>query len=205
MEFTEIEELNDILIYSKSYRPSLITKFTKYFESDFHTAQDFNFVSLDELMENSFENFSSPEIHQKPSIKISIATEKTNETIDEILADISNSLATNDLRSPSLSPKKKKNEEEFGIHMGPIVEVQTRNEESLEIVGIEQKSPEIKEETMYEEEEEKEMRENKKPSSVDDKKNFLKLMKENVSQTFTEKRKLTSCLTENIKNKGPVK
>ena len=206
MEFTEIGELNDILIYSKSYRPSLIPKFTKYFESDFQSAQDFNFVSMDELMENSFEDLSSPEIHHKPSIKISLGAENANETIDEILEDISNSLANNDFRSPSSSPKKKRTEEEFvnGIPMGPIVEVHTRNEESLEIAGIEQKSPEIKEETMYEEEEEKEMMDDKKPSSLDDKKNFSKLEKENISQTFTEKRKLTSCLTENIKNKGPV-
>ena len=216
MEFTEIDELNDMIIFSKSYRPSLVAKFTKnaFFDLDFKTAQDFNFVSFDELLDNSFDDLTSPEIGPKTSSKIVLALEKSNETIEDILADIGNSIANYEfnLASPLTSPKKKKTEEDFALNnsMKPIQEVEHKKEGSFEAQEAENKIPQIKEQVINEDEgkqddDDDEDEKEKKINSADEKKNFLKLEKDNVSQTFTEKRKLTSCLTENIKmNKGPV-
>lgn len=206
MEFTEIDELNDMIVYSKSYRPSLIPKFTKYFDFDFKAPQDLNFVSLDELMENSFEDLQSPEIRHKPSQKINVGVEKSNETIEDILEDISNSMANFDIGmvSPVLSPKKY----DDGGHNQQMKPIDEEAENKFEESPRQERKKKTEANTEMENKdidtiENKD--DDKKVSSLDDKKNFLKLENENVSQTFTEKRKITSCLTENIKqNKGPV-
>jgi hypothetical protein len=209
MEFTELEELNDMIIYSKSYRPSLIPKFTKYFDFDFKAPQDLNFVSFDELLDNSFEDLPSPEIQHKTSQKINVP-EKSNETIDDIIEDISNSVANFVFNvSPGPSPKKIE-DPVISQQMKPIEEEEEHkleespenNEKNIQETKIEEANEENNKEMDPNENREEE----KKTGSFDDKKNFLKIEKDNISQTYTEKRKLTSCLTENIKqNKGPVK
>lgn len=205
MEFTEIDELNEMIIYSKSYKPSLIPKFNKFFDFDFKSAQDFNYISMDEMMDHSFDDMNPSGFVQMPVSKLVFSTEKQNETIEDILQDISNSLANLEINtSPLTSPKKKIEDETF---MKPIQEVDNKKEGSFEAVQLDfDKNPEkiIEEEEMkdpYNEEKD----DLKKTSSMEEKKNFLKLEKENVSQTFTEKRKITSCLSETMKNKSSVK
>lgn len=205
MEFTEIDELNEMISYSKTYKPSLIPKFNKFFDFDFKSAQDLNYVSMDELLEHSFEDLNPSEFLQKPNSKSIFSTEKQNETIEDILQDISNSLLNIDINTfPMTSPQKKFIEDEFS--MKPIQEVENKKEGSFELNDFQQqKSPEKrKEEEEIKEGENEDKDELKKMNSMEEKKFFLKLEKENVSQTFTEKRKLASCLTETIKNKGSV-
>lgn len=207
MEFTEIDELNDMIVFSKSYRSSLIPKFSKFFDLDFKTPSDLNYISLENLIENSYEDLPSPSqnpAHKAvPTIRVKpIESEKQNETIEEILNDISSSMVNFELNISAIASPLKKKSEESSL-FSPIKEAEHKKEESeAELIEEKENSPEKK----PTHEEDKNEEENKgQNNSLDDKKNFAKREDGDVSQTFTEKRKLTSCLTENIRlSKGPV-
>lgn len=204
MEFTEIDELNDMIVYSKSYRPSLIPKYSKFFDLDFKSPSDLNYFSLDNLIENSFEDIPSPSPENKNrqvSKGITFESEKKNETIEEILNDISTSIANFELNISIVSPTKKRSEET--PLLSPIKE-QIKKEESHR-EHIESNSATKKEERSEENNGGDGEEKKQETSSMDERKSIIKRQDGDISQTFTEKRKITSCLTENIRmSKGPV-
>lgn len=209
MEFTELDELNDMIVFSKSYRPSLIPKFNKYFDFDLKAPQDLNFVSFDELLDNSFEDIPSPEVAKKsPQKLLSFQPERANETIEDILEDIGNTMANIDMNfSPLTSPKKIERQDDPSL-LKPIEEETEHKIEESPVQKPKREEEVIKYDIVENgpyENEAVDNKEDRKADSLDEKKKILK--QDNVSQSYMEKRKYTSSWwQENIKqNKGLVR
>lgn len=184
MEFSEIAEINDMINYSKSFRPILLQRYAKGFalDDDFQS-QDVNFFTYEDLLNNSFasmhEEVKGEQIQQIISLDF-----KNNQSLEEILADITNSFLANGNKEFLCENEEK----DIKIEMKKIIKMMVPDEKLEKIVEEDQN-----------EKEEDVRRENQNQTFSEninlDKKKIEKLEENHVSQTFTERKLSKSYLT----------